>query len=38
VGLQIVAPCRGEARLLAGARFIEDALAIGPITPIDPRG
>lgn len=36
VGLQIVAPCRGEARLLAGAKFIEDVLGLGAITPIDP--
>ena len=38
VGLQIVAPCRGEARLLAGARLMEDILGLGAITPIDPRG
>ena len=38
VGLQIVAPGRGEAKLLAGARFIEQALGLGTITPIDPRG
>jgi len=37
VGLQVVAPCRGEARLLAGARFIEQVLGLGAITPIDPR-
>lgn len=37
VGLQIVALGRGEARLLAGARFIEDVLGLGRITPIDPR-
>lgn len=37
VGLQIVAPGRGEAKLLAGARFIEQALGLGTITPIDPR-
>jgi amidase len=37
VGLQIVAPGRGEARLLAGARFIEQVLGLGAITPIDPR-
>ena len=37
VGLQIVAPGRGEARLLAGARFIEQVLGLGSITPIDPR-
>jgi amidase len=37
VGLQIVAPGRGEAKLLAGARFIEQVLGLGAITPIDPR-
>jgi len=37
VGLQIVAPGRGEARLLAGARFMEQLLGLGAITPIDPR-
>ena len=38
VGLQIVAPGRGEAKLLAGARFIEHVLGLGAITPINPRG
>jgi amidase len=37
VGLQIVAPNRSEAQLLAGAAFIEEVLALGPLTPIDPR-
>ena len=37
VGIQIVAPCRGEARLLAGAKLMEDVLGLGRITPIDPR-
>lgn len=37
VGLQVVAPCRGEADLLAGARMIEDILGLGALTPIDPR-
>jgi len=37
VGLQIVAPGRGEAKLLAGARFMEQVLGLGAITPIDPR-
>jgi len=37
IGLQIVAPCRGEARLLAGARLMEEILGLGAITPIDPR-
>ena len=37
VGIQIVAPCRGEARLLAGAKLLEDCLALPRRTPIDPR-
>jgi amidase len=37
VGIQIVAPCRGEARLLAGAKLLEDILNFGAIAPIDPR-
>ena len=37
VGMQIVAPGRGEARLLAGAKLMEDILGLGAITPIDPR-
>ncbi len=37
VGLQIVAPPRAEARLLAGARLMEQILGLGAITPIDPR-
>ena len=37
MGLQIVAPGRGEARLLAGARFAEQVLGLGAITPIDPK-
>ncbi|MGE0242168.1 MAG: amidase [Parvibaculaceae bacterium] len=37
VGIQIAAPCRGEARLLAGAKLLEDVLGLGRITPIDPR-
>ena len=37
VGIQLVAPCRGEARLLAGAKLLEDTLGLGAITPIDPR-
>jgi amidase len=36
VGLQVVAPCRGEEKLLAGTKFIEDVLGLGAITPIDP--
>jgi amidase len=37
VGLQVVAPSRGEARLLAGARVLEDILGLRGTTPIDPR-
>ena len=37
VGLQVVARPRGEARLLAGARMIEEVLGLGAITPIDPK-
>jgi amidase len=37
VGLQVVAPPRGEAALLGGASFIESLLGYRDITPIDPR-
>jgi amidase len=37
VGLQVVAPPRGEARLLAGAKALEDILGLRGTTPIDPR-
>jgi amidase len=37
VGLQMVAPPRGEATLLAGAKMLEDILALRGTTPIDPR-
>jgi amidase len=37
VGLQIVAPPRGEAQLLAGAKVLEDILGVRGTTPIDPR-
>ncbi|MCA6110081.1 amidase [Bradyrhizobium cenepequi] len=37
VGLQVVAPPRGEAQLLAGARVLEDILGVRGTTPIDPR-
>ncbi len=36
VGIQLVAPTRGEAKLLAGARLLEQILNLGAITPIDP--
>jgi amidase len=38
IGLQIVAPPRGEAQLLAGAKALEDILGLRDTTPIDPRG
>jgi len=38
VGLQVVAPPRGEAQLLAGSRLLEDILGLRGTTPIDPRG
>jgi amidase len=37
VGLQIVAPPHGEARLLAGARRLEEILGLRDSVPIDPR-
>jgi len=37
VGLQIAGPCRSEARVLAGAKLIEDSLGLKNLTPIDPR-
>jgi amidase len=37
VGLQIVAPNRCEAKLLAGAAYIEGVLDVGPRVPIAPK-
>ncbi len=37
VGLQMVAPPRGDAQLLAGARVLEDILGLRGTTPIDPK-
>jgi amidase len=37
VGLQMVAPPRGEAQLLAGAKVLEDILELRGTTPIDPK-
>ena len=37
VGLQLVGPPRGEARLLAAARALEEILAVGSSKPIEPR-
>ena len=38
VGLQIIAANRGDAKLLAVAKYAEDVLEMASITPIDPRG
>ena len=37
VGLQVVAPPRGEAQMLSGAKALEDILGVRDTTPIDPR-
>ena len=37
VGLQMIAAPRGEARLLAGAKVLEDILGLRGTTPIDPK-
>lgn len=37
VGIQIVAPGRAEAKLLAGAKLLEDLLGLKNLVPIDPR-
>ncbi|HEX2215328.1 MAG TPA: amidase family protein, partial [Xanthobacteraceae bacterium] len=37
VGLQIVAAPRGESRVLAGAKLLEDMLGLRGMTPIAPR-
>ena len=37
VGLQVIAPNRQEAKLLGMARWMEDVLGLGKLTPIDPR-
>jgi amidase len=37
VGLQIVGPHRGEARVLAGAKMLEDILGLRDGVPIMPR-
>lgn len=38
VGLQIIGPPRGEAKLLAAAAMLEDELGLSGAGPIDPRG
>ncbi len=37
VGIQLIAPPRGEHRLLSGAKLLESILWQSPIVPIDPR-
>src|SRR5690606_14814944 len=37
VGIQLIGPPRGEAKLLAVAKAIEDAVGFRGRTPIDPR-
>ncbi|MDE2384547.1 MAG: amidase [Alphaproteobacteria bacterium] len=37
VGLQVIAPNRSEALLLAHAKWMEGVLGLGAFTPIDPR-
>jgi amidase len=37
VGLQIIGPPRGEGRVLAGAKVLEDVLGLHDMLPIDPR-
>ncbi|MFO1034932.1 MAG: amidase family protein [Hyphomicrobiales bacterium] len=37
VGLQVIAPNRDEAKLLAAGKFMEDIFMPSPLTPIDPR-
>lgn len=37
VGLQVVAPPHADARVLAGAKLLEDMLGLRGTTPIDPR-
>ena len=38
VGLQIIGPWRGEARLLGVAKLVEDMAGIAGRVPLDPRG
>lgn len=37
VGVQIICHNRGDAKLLATGKYVEDVLDMGTITPIDPR-
>ncbi len=38
VGLQLAGPARGEDKVLAGAKILEDILSFSAMVPIDPRG
>jgi amidase len=37
VGLQVIAPNRGEAKLLNQAKFMEDIFGLSTITPFNPK-
>jgi amidase len=37
VGLQVIGPPRSEAKLLAIGAWLEAALGVGPLVPIEPR-
>lgn len=37
VGIQLIGPARGEAKLLSVARFIEQSVGMTQLLPIDPR-
>jgi amidase len=37
IGLQLVAPARGEAALLQAAKLFEDAAGLAALVPLDPR-
>ena len=37
IGLQLVAPPRGEAALLEAAKLFEDAVGLAGLLPLDPR-
>ncbi len=37
VGLQVIGPNRGEAKLLGAAKFMEDIFGLASITPIEPK-
>jgi amidase len=37
VGLQVIGPNRVDGKLLAAAKFMEEVLGLGALTPIDPK-